>query len=366
MRSFNLLWLLIIAIVLSQTKVRAETLYCVFKDANIGYETETSTYYCYAEKSAIFVGKRITIDGVSGVHLASKRNHDVVGVYINQATNMDLFPRGLNKIFANIHMINVYYSQLNEITQDDMKAFPNLKYLWIYYNYIKFLREDTFDENPRLEALILNNNQLQHIDPGTFSRLSSLRVLHLAGNTCSTLTSVSTAGDVENLIIRIKNGECKNDVYTTTTTTENPLIKVMSEKEKENEALQREVATLIEDNKNLTRMLTGYSDLSFSMQGKIKLIDVLQRIMIKSDGLKAGQNVVIEKIDKLAEIGKTHAIILEKFKGTSPSGVNDTLLKEMKKELARMEEEIDAVKKDRDEVKKSYEELATMFEVVAP
>jgi len=98
----------------------------------------------------------------------------VTGVYVYGRTTY-FFPKGLDKIFKNLEMINIWNCQLKEIHQSDLKVFPNLVYFALSRNEIKWIEAGLFDFNPNLEYVGFHESSIIHIDPNVFDHLNELR-----------------------------------------------------------------------------------------------------------------------------------------------------------------------------------------------
>ncbi|XP_070502069.1 putative leucine-rich repeat-containing protein DDB_G0290503 [Chironomus tepperi] len=115
------------------------------------------------------------ISGISGTHVNSSYSNDDVLGFRAERKIIEVFPKGLHKIFKNIKVIWISSCELKEIHQSDLKAFPHLVYFYLYSNKIEIIEEGLFDFNPNLEAVGFEEPNIIHIDPNVFDNLSKLR-----------------------------------------------------------------------------------------------------------------------------------------------------------------------------------------------
>jgi Leucine-rich repeat (LRR) protein len=149
------------------------------------------------------------VTNASGSHLPQLTNNDITGFSLNEAPNLNKFPKNLELVFKNLISIEIFFSRLRELSHDDLHGFPLLKFLSLSKNQIKVIRDGTFRSNPELELIELDGNQLLHVDQKSFSGLWNLSVLWLSGNVCASLDNAETRDEVLGLVRRIDNGECR-------------------------------------------------------------------------------------------------------------------------------------------------------------
>lgn len=113
------------------------------------------------------------ISSVTGRHYHSESNDDVIGFRADNKT-IEYFPRGLEKFFKNLQLIEIYYCPIKEIYQADLKSLTNLTYLNIYESDIEVLEQGLFDFNTELIVLGINGNKLIHIDSNVLDNLPKL------------------------------------------------------------------------------------------------------------------------------------------------------------------------------------------------
>ncbi|KAG5669034.1 hypothetical protein PVAND_016936 [Polypedilum vanderplanki] len=187
----------------------AEIINCRYFPYSLSYLPEP-IYFCQILNSEIFNGTQISITEIQGLHWFNNTNENVTGIYLHSAPNLNKFPKNLEKFFKNLILIRILGSNLTEISQNDFKVFPKLKYLYLFENKIKIIHEDTFAFNPELKVIDLDGNEISHIDPKSFSNLKNLIELKLIFNVCKIDKRAEIRKEVEELIIKIENGECRN------------------------------------------------------------------------------------------------------------------------------------------------------------
>jgi len=169
-------------------------------------------YYCSAQDHLnIDSPNRAEVESAIGKHLSNKNFDDVEGFDADNLTT-HYFPRGLEKIFKNLKMIDINNGRLKEIHQADLKPFPKLVCLELYENDIESLEKGLFDYNPKLEMIWLSSNKIVHIDVNLFDNLVKLTYLSLDANRCISEFAENNTEKVKEIISYSKEN-CKDLVY---------------------------------------------------------------------------------------------------------------------------------------------------------
>ena len=156
-------------------------------------------YRCTVDNDPNIISKEsAVINEVTGSHQTSKSHNDVLGIYASDKT-IHFFPKGLEKTFKNIKLIDITICQLKEIHQADLKPFPNLVHLSLSYNEIEVIEEGLFDYNPNLEVVGFYERKLVHIDPNVFDNLNKLRSFWFSLVPCVGLDVEDSKEDVKKL-----------------------------------------------------------------------------------------------------------------------------------------------------------------------
>jgi len=159
----------------------------------------------------ITTGESAQISGIRGTHKSLKGNDDVIGFYGVYET-INFFPKGLEKFFKNIKVINIQECQLKEIHQSDLKVFPNLVYLYLHGNEIEVIEEGLFDFNPNLEFVGFRESKIIHIDPNVFDHLTKLSYFWFGYVPC---VKQDTANSIEKVqeAIKIVKSNCSSSYF---------------------------------------------------------------------------------------------------------------------------------------------------------
>jgi hypothetical protein len=168
------------------------------------FEAVGSTYYCHnqnvlniiSSESAVITGAKGSLDG-------NKSNDDVHGFYAQNKT-IDIFPRGLEKIFKNLKAIRISRGQMQEIHQSDLKPFPQLEHISLDYNNIQILNRELFNFNHNLKCISFEYNKISQIHQQVFDHLTKLSYLYLNNNECIDKTIKDNSAGVKELIKEIK------------------------------------------------------------------------------------------------------------------------------------------------------------------
>jgi hypothetical protein len=193
--------------------VDAVTVRCGFGSETWSYVTG-SFYRCYVENKEDFTASLISIDAAVGTHTGDNKNDDVTDFDLSSAPNLIHFPKNLDKVFPDLEVIAIYDTNLQTITQDDLKMFPRLKFGYFTHNQLKVITTDTFRFNPKLERIDLDNNLIFHIEPHTFDGLRKLTALYVSHNdkNCD-LTEAETKTDTAALVQKVNIGKCYSLAY---------------------------------------------------------------------------------------------------------------------------------------------------------
>ncbi|XP_070497791.1 leucine-rich repeat-containing protein 15-like [Chironomus tepperi] len=126
--------------------------------------------------------------------------------------NIQYFPRGIDKFFKNIKLIDINKGHIKEIHQADLKVFPKLESLDLCANDIQVIEAGTFDFNINLKVIWLSS-KIVHIESNVFTNLSSLSYLYLRLNPCIDKNAANSLTDVKALAQEAYT-MCKDSTYT--------------------------------------------------------------------------------------------------------------------------------------------------------
>ncbi|KAL7010819.1 hypothetical protein ACKWTF_013960 [Chironomus riparius] len=173
-----------------------------------------TVYTCRVKNDLNIDSPGMAITSVSTNHSSGKTHDDVQGIYDqNGGKNIQFFPRGLDKIFKNIIMIDLNNGRIKEIHQIDLKVFPKLEALDLYDNDIQVIEAGTFDFNPNLKVIWLTNKIL-HVESNVFESLNGLIYLYLPSNPCIDKSARNSLIEVNNLAQEAY-AMCFNSEYST-------------------------------------------------------------------------------------------------------------------------------------------------------
>jgi len=148
------------------------------------YVQSDSLYQCWVRNNPVILTQESAqISTVGGTHEDSKWNDDVLDFHA-QSKTIKFFPKGLEKFFKNLKLIQILACQLQEIHQSDLKVFPNLTYLYLNSNDIEVIEEGLFDFNPNLEYIEFYESEIIHIDPNVLDNLTKLRTFLFRDYSC--------------------------------------------------------------------------------------------------------------------------------------------------------------------------------------
>lgn len=110
---------------------------------------------------------------------------DEIKVVCIHETTCHYFPKGIEKIFKNLVALQVTYSGLKSITQENLKPFTRLRGLWLNDNNLISLEPNLFRFNPMLEIVRFDSNRLRVISIDIFDFTPKLTETHFTDNVCT-------------------------------------------------------------------------------------------------------------------------------------------------------------------------------------
>ncbi|KAL7013009.1 hypothetical protein ACKWTF_015148 [Chironomus riparius] len=159
-----------------------------------------NTYHCDIRYDPNIISEETAVvNSAIGTHESYRSDYDVTGIY-SSSKKIEVFPRGLEKIFKNLKLIAIYYGRLTEVHQADLKPFTKLVYLSLANNDIKIIEEGLFDFNPKLAFISFAENKILQIHSTVFNNLKELRHLILEGNACTNRRADSSVFQVKYII----------------------------------------------------------------------------------------------------------------------------------------------------------------------
>jgi len=136
----------------------------------------------------------------------------VIGFRAYQKT-IQFFPKGLEKIFNNLNVIDIESCGLKEIHQSDLKVFPNLLVFVLSGNEIEVIEEGLFDFNPNLELVGFEESKIIHIDPNVFDHLNNLSNFWFFGVPCVDLENIWDSKEEVEEALKVGKSNCSNSEF---------------------------------------------------------------------------------------------------------------------------------------------------------
>lgn len=158
------------------------------------------SYFCWG--TLVFEGDPKVITEVSQNHMQGMNDSDVTSVRIMNQLVLQM-PRNFGEFFPNLEGLAVLYSQLEEISKDDLRNLPRLRQLDLFENNIRSLDSNLLKGNPLLEAFSVYNNPVQRVGLKAFDNLPLLTSLHFSLTRCINEKADESRLAVENLIFNL-------------------------------------------------------------------------------------------------------------------------------------------------------------------
>jgi hypothetical protein len=154
-------------------------------------------YVCSAR--VIVVGDLRNVTDVSQNHVTGMSNDDVRGIVVESQT-LRFLPRNIDAFFPNLEALDVYRSQIQEVSQQDFENFLNLRQVNLVGNAIQVIQANLFEKNPLVSSISFSSNPIRHVDYKAFERLENLNTLAFQDTTCISRQHWSDRPGVLNLM----------------------------------------------------------------------------------------------------------------------------------------------------------------------
>lgn len=226
--------------------------HCDFKDTYWGtYVGEL--YTC--EITQVTETDVVTLQEAKGYHLDGRTNADVKFLHAFQQTIRQL-PRGMDRRLPNLIGMQLFNTELQSISAEDLRPFRELAYFSSWANKIKSIRGNLFRFSPNLKWLDFQNNSLQHVGHGLLDNLDELREAQFISNPCIDVYA-KTRGALDALNLQLPQS-CPPQIEECPTGCDEPIeiLRVVmreendelrSELTKQNEKLRSEISQLREE-----------------------------------------------------------------------------------------------------------------------
>lgn len=165
------------------SSVSAVTFECEFKMAGVPLVVLGDVYLCMPTVIIDDEGSKV-LEKVTGEHLESKTNDDVILLNIFENHNMSFVPKNIIDFFSNLKGLNWHDSNLDKISADDLKPFTQLKYLGIRFTHLKTLDSDLFQHTPHLQYITFAGSRIHHVGTDLVTNLKELKILDFTNCEC--------------------------------------------------------------------------------------------------------------------------------------------------------------------------------------
>lgn len=154
------------------------------------YTTSTGAadkYCCFISDGSITKVEDKDILTVNGAHESGKNNNDVEAVIFNKIQNtsyLAIFSK-IQEVFPSLRYLEFYNTNMNGITNEDMKYLSNLQSVEILNCTISSIPSSLFQFNRYLKSIVIeDNSELDHIGKDIFNNLPYLQSVRFKANKC--------------------------------------------------------------------------------------------------------------------------------------------------------------------------------------
>ena len=129
-------------------------------------------YRCFVRNHQIPEGVELKF---VGTHQAGKTDDDVKCIFFHEC-KITKVPKGLTKIFRNLEILQINFSDLKNVSRSDLIEYKNFKEFNFYGNNIEYLPGDLFEDFDNLERIFLQNNNFKIVEPNILDGLENLKI----------------------------------------------------------------------------------------------------------------------------------------------------------------------------------------------
>lgn len=126
-----------------------------------------------------------------GVEITSVNEHDAehshnekVKILRIRHQTVQHLPKGLEKFFPNVESLVIVGTELETLSQSDLKPFTHLTELFVHSNLLETLDDHIFEFNTGLVDVNFGDNKLKHIGEHVLTPLTKLKRADFSGNVC--------------------------------------------------------------------------------------------------------------------------------------------------------------------------------------
>lgn len=158
--------------------VNSVKLVCEFKSSI------SNGYACFVKELEITSKSDRVITEVTGVHLNSKTDDDVV-YFQSQQHVIKYFPLNLDFFFKNLNNVYINGSSMVEVNAEDLQQFgSNFIGFVIQNSNLEVLEAGLFATMPNLKTVSFHGNNIRNVDGGVFTNLKQLNKIWFGSNSC--------------------------------------------------------------------------------------------------------------------------------------------------------------------------------------
>lgn len=206
----------------------------------------------------------VLIDSATGMENWNKTNDDVNEFYAT-ASNLYFFPKGLDKVFKNLKIIDFRKNKIQIIHRSDLRPFRKLIMLYMAHNRIEILVEGLFDFNLDLLYINFDFNDLFMINENVFEKLKQLEHLNLEHNIC--IDALARNRSMVITIMQTISQKCKRSDY-------NAFIKGFNISEDDSKSSDYDDVSLMMYSKNLAihKMMDEFACIDHTNNERWKIV----------------------------------------------------------------------------------------------
>lgn len=277
----------------------AFNLNCTFRMSAI--QLLPSVYSCY-KFSVSNVNESETLTAVYGTHMEGKSIDDVGFLWLDNAHDFTIFPRGIENFFHNLVALGVRYGNISSLIGDELMPFGNLTWFVLNNNMVERIPGNFFASTPLVHSVWFNNNNIKHVGDNLLDSLSQLGYASFEVNYCVDKIA-STSGEVPFLIEHLRNN-C-SDIETTSESTSTTIETITTTSTQEPSCDINEIICILEEQNQI--LLQQNSEIKIQVEA---LETKNEQIDAKIDALLEKSNQMDEKLKEISQENSQMKIML--------------------------------------------------------
>lgn len=154
-----------------------------------------------------FIEDPINLEENETLSILNPTNNDITSLTLSAQSTLPEFPIVIFQTFPNLTDVQLIYSGIEVLEEDDFLNATQLKRLRLEMNNIDIIGKTAFIKANQLEILRLPSNRIRKIDDYAFGKLKLLKELHLQQNNLTILKERTFWGAVQLCVLYLNDNQ---------------------------------------------------------------------------------------------------------------------------------------------------------------